>query len=230
MLLLHIGDWIIQYCADQPANIFVFFIASKSRVAPLKTVFIPRLELQGALLASRLATVIQDEHYIKPVDRYFWTDSTTVLHCLRNENRNYKIFNANRLTVHIIQDLTLHLPVPDPVRFSCWTLLLRSTATLLLSVQIFKKFQASNYITFELLHEAEILLLRYSQQKSFPNECKALSKNRAVYTTSRLWTLNPYSDKRGILRACPERANLPRFSVAYFARTLRPERAYQRAN
>jgi hypothetical protein len=68
---------------------------------------------------------------------------------------------------------------------------------LLGGVEIFKK---SNYITCELLHEAETLLLRYSQQKSFPNECKALSKNRAVFSTSRLRTLNPYSDKRGVIR------------------------------
>jgi hypothetical protein len=78
----------IQYCADQSANVFVSFISSKSRVAPVKTVPIPRFELQGALLASRIATVIQDDHNIKPVERYFWTDYTTVLHWLRNENRN----------------------------------------------------------------------------------------------------------------------------------------------
>jgi hypothetical protein len=54
---------IIQYGADQPTNVFVSFIASKSRVAPVKTVSIPRFELQGALLASRLATVIQDEKF-----------------------------------------------------------------------------------------------------------------------------------------------------------------------
>jgi hypothetical protein len=106
-------------------------------------------------LASRLATVIQDEHNIKPVERYFWTDSTTVLHWLRNENRSYKIFIANRLGV--IDTLTK-------------------------------------------IKEAETLLLRYSQQKSFPTECKALSENRAVYSTSRLRTLNPYSDKRGEIR------------------------------
>ena len=43
----------------------VKFIAAKSRVSPLKQLTIPRLELQAAVLASRLAKSIQEESRIQ---------------------------------------------------------------------------------------------------------------------------------------------------------------------
>lgn len=78
-------------------KVCVSFIACKNRIAPTKLVSVPRLELQGALLAARLAKTIRDEHRFKSKQTYYWTDSTTVLHWLRNENRNYKEYIANRL-------------------------------------------------------------------------------------------------------------------------------------
>lgn len=73
------------------------FIASKSRVAPLRPVSVPRLELQGAVLACRLAATIEQEHTMKPDRKYFWTDSSTVLLWIMSDARNYKPFVANRL-------------------------------------------------------------------------------------------------------------------------------------
>jgi len=39
----------------------VRFVAAKSRVAPLKELTVPRLELQAAVLASRLQVTIKEE-------------------------------------------------------------------------------------------------------------------------------------------------------------------------
>lgn len=78
-------------------NICTAFIASKCRVAPVKSVTIPRLELQAALLAARLAKTICHEHTLSVTKRVFWCDSTIVLHWLRNNTRTYKPFEANRL-------------------------------------------------------------------------------------------------------------------------------------
>lgn len=79
-------------------NVLVCFAAAKSRVTPLRPVSIPRLELQGALIASRLANTLQREHKdFKPDKRYFWTDSHTVLQWIRSDPRNYKPFVAHRL-------------------------------------------------------------------------------------------------------------------------------------
>ncbi|KAI5644783.1 pao retrotransposon peptidase domain-containing protein [Phthorimaea operculella] len=82
---------------DSDGRVTVTFIASKSKVAPTKLVTIPRLELQGAVLACRLAESIKREHRLIPDVTYYWADSTTVLHWIKNENRNYKVFIANRL-------------------------------------------------------------------------------------------------------------------------------------
>ncbi|KAI8422683.1 hypothetical protein MSG28_006454 [Choristoneura fumiferana] len=78
-------------------NVFVAFIASKCRVAPVKPLTVPRLELQAALLAARLADTIIREHKLSVLQRFFWSDSTTVLHWINNDAKNYKTFVANRL-------------------------------------------------------------------------------------------------------------------------------------
>lgn len=70
-------------------------VASKSRVAPTKVVTIPRLELMGAVLSTRLAKNIAKT---LTVDRtIFWSDSTNVLHWIRNQSREFKPFVANRV-------------------------------------------------------------------------------------------------------------------------------------
>ncbi|XP_068675312.1 uncharacterized protein [Montipora foliosa] len=57
----------------------VRFIAAKSRVAPLKRLTIPRLELQGAVLASRLCKTIVDESRFQFEKVILFLDSKIVL-------------------------------------------------------------------------------------------------------------------------------------------------------
>lgn len=75
----------------------ITFLISKCKVAPLKPLSIPRLELQAALMAARLATTIKKEMQSKIARTTYWTDSTTVLCWLRTDPRNYSAFVANRL-------------------------------------------------------------------------------------------------------------------------------------
>ncbi|XP_043242111.1 uncharacterized protein LOC122391871 [Amphibalanus amphitrite] len=76
----------------------VSFVMSRSRVAPLKQLSIVRLELQGAVLATRLAKTIQKELTYKFEDVVFWTDSQVVLQFVANESRMFQTFVANRVS------------------------------------------------------------------------------------------------------------------------------------
>lgn len=53
------------------------FIMAKSRVAPLKTLSLPRLELQSVLVGSRLYETIKIESRLKFKNVYILTDSLT---------------------------------------------------------------------------------------------------------------------------------------------------------
>lgn len=72
-------------------------VGSKSRVAPIKFVSIPRLELQAAVVGSRLAKSIEEGHSIKITRRYFWTDARDVMCWLKSDHRKYSQFVAFRV-------------------------------------------------------------------------------------------------------------------------------------
>ena len=75
----------------------VRFIAAKSRVAPLKRLTIPRLELQGAVLASRLCKTIVDESRFQFEKVILFLDSKIVLAWIRSEARRFKPFVSVRV-------------------------------------------------------------------------------------------------------------------------------------
>ncbi len=74
----------------------VRFVAAKSRVAPLKELTIPRLELQSAVLASRLAKTILEETRLKIVRTIFFSDSRVVIAWI--QPRSYKPFVSCRIS------------------------------------------------------------------------------------------------------------------------------------
>ena len=61
---------------DSDGKITTNLLMSKSRVAPIKTLTLPRLELQGAILGIRLKNLIVKEMKLRFGVINFWTDST----------------------------------------------------------------------------------------------------------------------------------------------------------
>lgn len=82
---------------DTEGNIQCSLLLAKSRLAPIKSVTIPRLELTAATLSIRLDNVIRRELELPLGESVFWTDSTTVLRYINNDNKRYQTFVANRV-------------------------------------------------------------------------------------------------------------------------------------
>ena len=73
-----------------------FLISGKTRVAPLKKISVPRLELLGAVASVRLAACIQESIRIKISKRYFFTDSSCVFGMIRGECGAFQEFVGTR--------------------------------------------------------------------------------------------------------------------------------------
>ncbi len=86
---------------DTSGNIHISLITSKTKVAPIKRLTIPRLELCGAYLLSDLLSHVKNVFRIPMCDTYAWSDSTIVIDWLNGNPRRLKIFVGNRVS-HII--------------------------------------------------------------------------------------------------------------------------------
>ncbi|GBO00123.1 hypothetical protein AVEN_85239-1, partial [Araneus ventricosus] len=81
----------------------VRFLCSKSRVAPLKSISVPKLELCAAVLLAQLVKRVLCAIKLEINDIYLWSDSTIVLAWIQHEPWGLKTFVANRIAA--IQEL-----------------------------------------------------------------------------------------------------------------------------
>ena len=81
----------------EAGGIHVCLIMSKSRVAPLKPITIPKLELQAATISIELAIFLIQELEYEIDEMVFWVDATCVLRQVYNTTTRFPAYVANRL-------------------------------------------------------------------------------------------------------------------------------------
>ena len=91
------GAVVYLLCEYEDGTLSCRLIASKSKVAPLKPITVPRLELMGAILGLRLTQNICRVLQIPVQSVLFFSDSKDVLWWIRGRGRDFRSFVANRV-------------------------------------------------------------------------------------------------------------------------------------
>ena len=80
---------------DIRGNICVSLAFGKSRVSPIKSVTIPRLELTAATVSVKLGAMLRAE-LKQNLSDFYWTDSMIALGYIMNDTKRFRVFVANR--------------------------------------------------------------------------------------------------------------------------------------
>ncbi|XP_059223054.1 uncharacterized protein LOC131996886 [Stomoxys calcitrans] len=258
----------VQRNQSTESNLFV----SKTKVAPLEPVSLPRLELCGALLLSRLVKKVLSQLPINNYDLYLWCDSSIVLGWLEKPPSSWKTYVANR-TAEIIRNIgniswrhirsadnpadvgsrgcntmdlmqnslwwkgptwlieppnewpkslpayidppekkkinVFHMnEIVDPLeRFSRWDRAIRVICYVRRFLHNSHKekrqqhTQDSKIITHSEFTETKNLLITLAQRQYYGKEYHSLLTSKPISKKSPLYSLNPFIDKCGVLRA-----------------------------
>ncbi|XP_055543704.1 uncharacterized protein LOC129729231 [Wyeomyia smithii] len=93
------GAVVYSRSRDENGKIVITLLAAKTRVAPIKQVTLPRLELSAAALLTELMKQITNAFSNLQLEHWAWTDSSIVLDWLSAHPRKWQTFIGNRTSV-----------------------------------------------------------------------------------------------------------------------------------
>ncbi|KRY32962.1 hypothetical protein T01_14861 [Trichinella spiralis] len=203
-------------------EIITNLVMSKTRIAPVKRVTLPRLELMAALITARLLSFVKTSLEMK----FELTDAQWWIYCPTTDNPAGVLTRGCRLKDLVSNNLWWHDPHWLTKCLDAWP-----TAKLELTIDRSPEFQAEvrksaralhvqtkteavldaqKYITPEErkttpldvreIDQAKQFWLKTLQNEEFSEELESLKQERKLPKSSRLWPLNPYIDDNGILR------------------------------
>ncbi|XP_044586009.1 uncharacterized protein LOC123266046 [Cotesia glomerata] len=82
---------------DQEGSSKITLVCSNTKVAPIKRLTIPRLELSAAVLLSHLMRHIQSPLDLQDIPVFLWTDSSITLAWVKNNPMKWKEYVGNRV-------------------------------------------------------------------------------------------------------------------------------------
>ena len=98
------GSVVYLRIPNENGGCHVSFVVSKARVAPVKKVSLPRLELLAALITARLLVHVMKALGLSQAKHVCYSDSQVALCWIRSSSSRWKTYVANRVTE--IQQLT----------------------------------------------------------------------------------------------------------------------------